>query len=103
MTNNVQPWIKALVLLTLFAALTGCAHHMAPEDIQDPYGLFSGIWHGLIFPLTVLVNIISWTISLFGPHLLFDIQIIGRPNTGFWYYVGFFVGFSNCGLIFGST
>jgi hypothetical protein len=72
--------------------LTGCAHHYLPENFSDPYGFFSGIWHGLLFPLTLSVNIFSWILSLLGISFLEDIQIIGRPNTGLWYYVGFFLG-----------
>jgi hypothetical protein len=61
--------------------LTGCAHHYTAESVADPYGFFYGIWHGFIFPFSV----VGW--------LLFDgVQIIGRPNSGLWYYVGFGVG-----------
>jgi hypothetical protein len=72
--------------------LSGCAKHYTPEAYSDPYGFFSGIWHGFIFPYALSVNIISWCLSLFGREFLADIQIIGRPNTGFFYYLGFFLG-----------
>jgi hypothetical protein len=47
----------------------------------------------MISPITITVNVISWLLSVIGISLLTDIQIIGRPNTGFGYYAGFFIGF----------
>lgn len=73
-------------------AITGCASHAGSDIVQDPYGFFFGIWHGMIFPLALLANIFSWLASLVGISFLDSIQIIGRPNTGFWYYAGFAFG-----------
>ena len=81
--------LKSLVLL---AVLTGCAAHYSEEAVHDPYGFFSGVWHGLIFVFALLANIISWFFSLIGISFLGSIEIIGRPNTGLWYYVGFAFG-----------
>jgi hypothetical protein len=83
---------SVLLMIFLLIVLTGCAHHYLPETFADPYGFFSGIWHGAIFSITLMVNILSWLLSLVGITFLDDIQIIGRPNTGIWYYVGFFLG-----------
>jgi len=85
---------RACVLLALLLALSGCARHYVDVPYDDPYGFFSGFWHGLIFPLTVCVNLLSWLLSLFGVSFLQGIEIIGRPNTGFFYYLGFFFGLS---------
>lgn len=91
-------WPLYLKILIVCSLLSGCAHHFAPENFPDPYGFFSGIWHGFIFPLTLSVNLLSWLLSLFGIDFLSDIQIIGRPNTGvFFYYIGFVFGLSACG------
>lgn len=73
-------------------ALSGCATHYAPDVVSDPYGFFSGIWHGIIFPWALLVNVISWIAGILGFSLFESIQIVGRPNTGLWYYVGFALG-----------
>ena len=83
------------LVLPIFAVLllTSCASHYAPETINDPFGFFSGLWHGAIAILTIAVNILSWLLSLVGISFLQDIQIIGRPNTGFGYYCGFVIGF----------
>lgn len=76
----------------MFALLNGCANHNTPEVFGDPYGFFSGIWHGLIFPFAVFVNLISWFLSLLGISFLAGVEIVGRPNTGLFYYIGFILG-----------
>jgi hypothetical protein len=91
MTNlNLKNLIIYLFLATLF---TGCAKHYTSETIDDPYGFFSGIWHGVIAPITITVNILSWFLSLINISFLKEIQIIGRPNTGIFYYLGFIISF----------
>lgn len=83
---------KALLML---AALTlgGCATHFTPEAGHEPYGFLSGIWHGMVFPWALLANLVSWLLGLVGISFMESVQIIGRPNTGFfWYYVGFALG-----------
>ena len=87
---KISPKLPVLIFLTL--ALSGCAAHYTVESIQYPYGFFSGLWHGMIASLTIMVNIISWLLSFFGVDFFRDVQIIGRPNTGFFYYVGFGMG-----------
>lgn len=82
---------RTIPLLFLFV-LSGCASHYTADSVPDSYGLFSGIWHGMLFPLAVIANLISWAVGLLGISFLDSIQIIGRPNTGFWYYVGFAIG-----------
>lgn len=81
---------KLLCLVLAGLCLTGCASHYT--GLQDPYGFFSGIWHGIVFPFALLTNIVSWIVSLFGFSLFESIEIIGRPNTGLGYYIGFALG-----------
>jgi hypothetical protein len=90
-SSNFKRSVLACVLCT--ALLSACATHGRPETYAEPFGFFSGIWHGLISGITITVNIISWFLHLFGVEFLRDVQIIGRPNTGFGYYVGFILGF----------
>ena len=67
--------------------------HVQPESAVT----FTGI-RRFIFPYALIANIISWFLSLFGVEFLSDIQIIGRPNTGFFfYYIGFLLGLSAYG------
>lgn len=81
----------------LLSALTGCAHHYTQEAIAEPYGFFSGLWHWLVWPYALCANIVSWLLSLLDISLWRDIELIGRPNTGFFYYVGFALGLFSYG------
>ena len=86
---------SGLTFMAIIAlAMTGCASHYTGNSVADPYGFFSGFWHGLIFPIAVVVNVVSWMFSLFDISFLRDIEIVGRPNNGFFYYLGFFFGLS---------
>lgn len=86
---------SALVLIVIATVtISGCAAHYTSGAVSDPYGFFSGFWHGLIFPIAFCVNLISWMFSLFDVSFLRSVEIIGRPNTGFFYYLGFFFGLS---------
>lgn len=102
--------------------LSGCATHNQAAVIYDPYGLFSGIWHGLVFPLALISNISAFLLNILIAvarlaMLTFDmnrytieaivsvlnaiasplnsVEIIGRPNTGLFYYLGFAIGISS--------
>ena len=72
-----------LILIVGMMGLSGCAAHYAPGTFDDRYGFFSRLWHGAISVLTITVNIIFWLLSLIGISFLTDMQIVGRPNTGF--------------------
>lgn len=86
-----------IIIFFCLLMLPSCATHYSSEIVDNPYGFFSGFWHGMICPLTIFINILSWLLSLIGFSFLDNIQIIGRPNTGFWYYVGFIIGLSSSG------
>jgi len=88
---------RYFVAVTLTLLLSGCATHYEPQVFSDPYGFFSGIWHGVIFPFSLIANLVSWLASLVGISLLESVEIIGRPNTGLWYYVGFAIGLCSSG------
>jgi hypothetical protein len=95
--RKARRWLYLATGLPL-VALTGCAHHYVGVPASDPYGFFSGIWHGFVFPYALTANIISWALSLAGVSFLADVEIVGRPNTGlFFYYVGFACGLSAYG------
>ena len=61
---------------------TACAATQASGAVAaNAPGFFSGLWHGLIFPL-------AWIVSLFAPN----IAIYAVPNNGGWYDFGYFLG-----------
>ena len=86
---------KYFLLIVTMLTLNCCAQHYTGATYSDPYGFFSGLLHGLVFPFALFANIISWVLSIIGINVFTDIQLVGRPNTGFlFYYVGYILGIS---------
>lgn len=76
--------MRTVSLLTcgilLAAALAGCfpgGGHSTPDDRA---GFFTGIWHGWIAPVSLIVGIFSDGIRVYEPN-----------NTGWWYDFGFYM------------
>ena len=69
-----------LIAISLFL-LSSCASHYQDATIYDQYGFFSGLWHGFVFP-----------ISFFGWLFVDNVYVIGQPNTGGTYFLGFIIG-----------
>ena len=85
--------ITALLLIVVSVSLFSCADVSphAPDCItSEPYGFWSGLWHGFILP-------ISWIGSLFSDN----IAIYAYNNNGGWYDFGFVIGVG--GLSFGGS
>jgi len=59
--------------------LTGCASQ--PNDGSYGPGIFVGLWHGLVALPSVVVGLFT------------DVRVYNFPNSGYWYDVGFVVGF----------
>ena len=86
---------KYAFLIIALLVISGCAQHYTGATYSVPYGFFSGLLHGLVFPFALFANIISWVLSIFGIDIFTDIKLVGRPNTGFlFYYVGYAFGLS---------
>lgn len=64
-------------MVLLITMLTGCIPSNVPAD--DPAGFFSGIWHGWIAPLSLVLSIFT------------DVRIYEVNNTGFFYDLGFYM------------
>ena len=82
MNAGMKRYSRFIFIVCTLLLIAGCAHHGQAEDYADPYGFFSGIWHGLILPFSVI-----------GFLFTSDVYIMGEPNTGLFYYIGFFLGF----------
>tara|TARA_R110000744_G_scaffold112969_1_gene211739 strand:+ start:112 stop:396 length:285 start_codon:yes stop_codon:yes gene_type:complete len=92
--------MKKSILVTLFYLLTvllftGCAD-VSPNIetcvTSDPYGFWSGLWHGMITPF-------SWVGSLFSN----EIAIYAYDNNGGWYDFGFILGIGGLSLSSGRA
>ena len=71
------------VLIVLFASCADTTNIDACA-VVEPYGFFSGVWHGVI----------SW-IAFIGSLFSDDIAMYAVNNTGGWYDFGFVLG---CGM-----
>ena len=75
--------------------LAGCAKYSSIASGVEPYGFFSGLLHGILFPIEIAALIISFVSFAFNIPVLTDASLIGYPNTGVSYYIGYFIGFSS--------
>lgn len=81
--------LKTYSLLIICLLLTSCADvspHTNDCITSNPYGFWSGVWHGIIVPF-----------SIFGRILSDDIAVYALNNNGSWYDVGFVFGVGGLG------
>ena len=83
-------FFKIVILLTAIIVLTGCADVIPIDNCvtNEPYGFLSGLWHGIIAPL-----------SFIGSIFIDDIAMYAVNNNGGWYDFGFVIG---AGILFGG-
>ena len=79
---------QILIFILLIITFTGCADVISVQEClpDDPYGFWSGLWHGIIAPF-------SWIGSLFSDN----IAIYAVNNNGGWYDFGFILGIGTLG------
>jgi hypothetical protein len=73
-------FIIASIALVAAATLTGCLPGGGSYQPAEPAGFFSGVWHGWVAPLSLVVGIFSDTVRVYEPN-----------NTGWWYDLGFYM------------
>lgn len=79
------------MIIPVLLLLSSCAD-VTPIDecvYEEPYGFFSGLWHGIIAP-----------VSFIGSLFFEDIAMYAVNNNGNWYNFGFVLG---AGILFGSS
>lgn len=79
MKNRKRVALGILIVL-LLALLTACAPGDGANSQDNPAGFFSGIWHGWIAPVTLVISIFNKNISIYEVY-----------NNGFWYDLGFYM------------
>jgi hypothetical protein len=73
--------IPVLVLIILTSALlAGCTPGSSRYSSNSPAGFLSGIWHGWIAPVSLIIGLFDDTTRIYEPH-----------NTGWFYDLGFYV------------
>ena len=87
---------KALVATLLVVMLSSCAPGSGEYGDNNEAGFFSGIWHGWIAPITLIVQIFDE-----------DIRVYEPSNTGWFYDFGFYIavisGFGSIGFARGKA
>jgi hypothetical protein len=72
--------LQFLVAAGLALALAGCFPGTSAYSAHEPAGFFSGLWHGWIAPVSLIVG-------FFRP----DVRIYETFNTGWWYDLGYYI------------
>jgi hypothetical protein len=73
--------ITFIILVGMIAVImTSCVPGGGEFQKENPAGFFSGIWHGWIAPVSLIIG-------FFNPQ----IRIYEINNSGFWYDFGFYI------------
>jgi hypothetical protein len=72
--------ILCVMMILLLVLLSGCAPGDGANTQDKPAGFFSGVWHGWIAPVSLVISIFN--------H---DIGIYEIYNNGFWYNLGYYM------------
>ena len=78
--KNKKVVLFALMLVMLLLMLTACAPGDGTNSPAHPAGFFSGVWHGWIAPVTLVVSLFNKNINIYEVY-----------NVGFWYDLGFYM------------
>lgn len=76
-TNTLTGTVLLVMTAILFA---GCFPGGQTFSEQEPAGFFSGVWHGWIAPVSLIVGFFDSSIRIYEAR-----------NTGWWYDLGFYV------------
>ncbi len=69
-----------IIIISFVFILTSCMPGGSEYGIKDPAGFFTGVWHGWIAPISLIMG-------LFNP----EIRVYEINNTGWWYDFGFYI------------
>ena len=92
MSHGLKAAIRPSFLLMVLMVVTGCAAQYHGVSYNNPYGFFSGLLHGLVAPIALLLKLFDWVTNIIGVDLLGEIYATGKPNTGLTYWLGFILG-----------
>lgn len=84
------------LLLTLAACAAGSAESAHAASGGDVGQFFLGVWHGLIAPVMLVIEVIN----RFAPHLLpWTVRFYESRGTGVVYDVGFYLGLAGSPVV----
>lgn len=87
--RRIIPWLVVAGVLIL----TGCSNNSNVSECLkgEPYGFWSGLWHGIIAPIDLIVML--WRD---------DVTVFAQNNNGAWYAFGFIIGSGGWGFLGGN-
>lgn len=72
--------LLGLMLALLLVAVSSCAPGDGANTPEHPAGFLSGIWHGWIAPITLIISLFNKNIGIYEVN-----------NIGFWYNLGYYM------------
>jgi len=80
--SNKAVLMTVLIVVTMLL-FTGCAASVNVEEcvVNQPYGFWGGLWHGIIAPFSFLLSLLDQSVSMYAVH-----------NNGGFYDLGFVLG-----------
>ncbi|MDD3212037.1 MAG: hypothetical protein PHY64_00045 [Eubacteriales bacterium] len=69
-----------VLMILLLLMMTSCAPGDGANSVEHPAGFFTGIWHGWIAPVTLVISLFNKNINIYEVH-----------NVGFWYDLGYYM------------
>lgn len=79
--NMKKRYFFVIVMMFLLTALlSGCIPGDGASNAENTAGFFSGIWHGWIAPISLIIGVFN--------H---DIRVYEIYNSGWWYDFGFYI------------
>jgi len=76
----VKSSMALLFAVLMIVTMSGCFPGGSTYSAQEPAGFLSGVWHGWIAPVSLIVGFFQSGIRLYEPL-----------NTGWWYDFGFYI------------
>jgi hypothetical protein len=80
MKNMRSIHLTLFLLVTLMLFFAGCFPGAGNYTSQEPAGFFTGVWHGWIAPVSLIVGLFKSGVRVYEP-----------ANTGWWYDFGFYI------------
>lgn len=88
-----------VLILALCACAAGSAESVHAASGGDLSQFFLGVWHGLIAPVMLVIEVIDRV----APHVLpWSVRMYEARDTGVLYDVGFYLGLAGSPVIFVS-
>lgn len=69
-----------ILIVTILFLFSSCIPGDGTYSSDNPAGFFSGVWHGWIAPLSLIMGLFNSNIKLYETF-----------NTGWWYSFGFYI------------